>query len=193
MNITTVRLYLNNNKIEKIHPKAFWTSESNNITTHTKLKWLQLSNNTIKYIKSGTFDPLINLQDLLLNNNKLSNIDNKFIINLNKLTIFEISNNELTQLPTKWISSENIILNIFSNPIEYLSIKTFEGVNILILRLSLKNMTIEYNTFSKINYIRIMIYHPPKYIWYLNVYGIIYPKCDNSNNNYTSISKYLKE
>ena len=91
------------NKIVTLHPKAFWISESNNKTTHTELKRLALDNNNINYIKSGTFDPLINLEKLYLFNNKLSNIDNTFIVNLNKLVIFSINNNKLTQLPTKWL------------------------------------------------------------------------------------------
>ena len=71
MNITTVRLYLHYNEIVTINYKAFWISESNNKMKNYKLKILYLHYNNIEYIKSGTFDPLVNLEDLSLANNKL--------------------------------------------------------------------------------------------------------------------------
>ena len=200
LNIKTLVLFLNSNKIVTIYPKVFWTSESNNKTTHTELTSLVLYNNNIKYIKSGTFDPLINLEKLYLNSNKLSNLDNRFIVNLNKLTHFDIGNNELTQLPTKWLPNSLQYLIINGNAIEYLSIGTFEGAfNLNMIRLSPTNINIEYNTFSnltKLTYIKVatddLEISTCKYIWYLNTKS--YSKvCDNSNNKYASIREYLKE
>ena len=200
LNIKTLVLFLNSNKIVTIYPKVFWTSESNNKTTHTELTSLVLYNNNIKYIKSGTFDPLINLDILYLNSNKLSNIDNRFIVNLNKLVFFRIDFNELTQLPTKWLPNSLQYLIINGNAIEYLSIGTFEGAfNLNMIRLSPTNINIEYNTFSnltKLTYIKVatddLEICTCKYIWYLNTKS--YSKvCDNSNNKYASIREYLKE
>ena len=54
-------LKLSINKIETIHLKAFWSSSQDNRTSHTRLEYLDLTTNKIEYIKSGTFDPLINL------------------------------------------------------------------------------------------------------------------------------------
>ena len=200
LNIKTFDLDLSVNKIVTIHPKVFWTSESNNKTTHTELKRLYLHNNNIKYIKSGTFDPLVNLEKLYLNSNKLSNLDNRFIVNLNKLVFFRIDNNKLTQLPTKWLPNSLQYLDISGNAIEYMSIDTFEGAfNLNMIRLSPNNVNIEYNTFSnltKLTTIEVVPYDIEictcKYIWYLNTKS--YNKvCDNSNNNYASIREYLKK
>ena len=199
LNIKTVSLDLGGNEIVTIHSKAFWTSESNNKTTHTELKYLYLYNNNIKYIKSGTFDPLINLEKLHVYNNKISNIDNTFIVNLNKLEYFRIDNNELTQLPTKWLPNNLIYLDISANSIEYVSINTFEGVfNLSEIWLSPNTITIENNTF--INHTKLTIgvntLHlyicTCKYIWFLNTKNnsIV---CDNSKNNYTSTREYLTE
>ena len=193
-------LYIVNNHIETIHPKAFWTSELNNTTTHTELKYLNLDDNKIKYIKSGTFDPLIHLEYLELDNNKLSNIDNTLIVNLNKLQYFSIAHNELTLLPTKWLPYNLQRLYINGNAIEYMSINTFEGAyDLYWIDLSLNNITIEYNTFSKLTklaYINTYIQHvytcTCKYIWYLNTKSNS-KVCDNSNNKYASIREYLKE
>ena len=200
LNIKTFDLDLSVNKIVTIHPKAFWISESNNKTTHTELTSLFLYNNKIKYIKSGTFDPLINLEKLYLNSNKLSNLDNRFIVNLNKLVFFRIDNNKLTQLPTKWLPNSLQRLGINGNVIEYMSIDTFEGaLNLNMIRLSPNNVNIEYNTFSNLTKLTTIEVATDdleictcKYIWYLNTKS--YNKvCDNSNNNYASIREYLKE
>ena len=200
LNIKTFDLDLSINQIVTIHPKAFWTSESNNKTTHTELTSLFLYNNNIKYIKSGTFDPLVNLEKLYLNSNKLINIDNRFIVNLNKLVFFRIDFNELTQLPTKWLPNSLQYLIINGNAIEYLSIGTFEGAfNLNMIRLSPNNVNIEYNTFSNLTKLTTIEVATDdleictcKYIWYLNTKS--YNKvCDNSNNNYASIREYLKE
>ena len=200
MNIKIVNLYLLNSHIVTIHPKAFWTSELNNTTTHTELKYLNLDDNKIKYIKSGTFDPLINLEILKLNNNNLSNIDNTFIVNLNKLQYFSIAHNELTLLPTKWLPYNLQRLDIRWNAIEYMSSNTFEGAyNLNRIDLSLNNITIEYNTFSnltKLTHINEYTINLDtctcKLIWYLNTKSNS-KVCYYSNNKYASIREYLKE
>ena len=78
----TFEINFGNNKIVTIHPKAFWSSELNNKTKYTELKLLFLHTNKIKLIESGTFDPLINLEHISLQNNKLINIDYLLIVNL---------------------------------------------------------------------------------------------------------------
>ena len=201
LNIKTIySLVLSNNKIVTIHSKAFWTSESNNKTTHTELKRLDLSNNNINYIQSGTFDPLINLETLYLFRNKISNIDNIFIVNLNKLTRFRIDNNTLTQLPTKWLPNSLQHLNISGNAIEIMSIDTFEGAfNLNYIWLSPPNITIEYNTFSNLTKLITIEVYPRnsyectcKYTWYINTKSNS-TVCDNSNHYYVSTREYLKE
>ena len=199
LNIKTTYLIISYNTLVTIHPKAFWTNELNNKTKHTELKYLYLSNNYIEYIKSGTFDPLVNLELLYLNNNGLSNIDNKFIVNLNKLTFFSISDNQLTQLPTKWLPNSLIELDISSNSIAYVSMHTFERApNLNKIILSLNKTTIEYNTFSNLTKLSSVIAYPRniectcKYIWYINTKSD-HTVCDNSNNKYASIREYLKE
>ena len=198
LNIKMFNLYIVNSHIVTIHTKAFWTSESNNTTTHNELKRLNLYYNKIKYITSRTFDPLINLEILNLNSNKLSNINNTLIINLNKLKYFYIAFNELTSLPTKWLPYNLQRLYIEGNAIEYLSIYTFEGAyHLHRIELSLNNITIEYNTFSDLTKLTdINVYtldtRTCTYIWYLNTKSnsIV---CVNINNKYAIIRKYLKE
>ena len=200
LNIKTPDIDLSFNIIVTIHPKAFWTSESNNKSTHTELKRLYLEYNNIKYIKSGTFDPLINLEKLYLYRNQFSNIDNALILNLNKLIHFDISYNKLTKLPIKWLPNSLQRLFIEGNAIEYMSIDTFEGAfNLIYIAFSTNNIIIEYNTFSnhtKLNDIRV---HPLifemctcKYIWYLNTISDS-AVCDNNNNKHGIIRDYLKE
>ena len=151
LHIKTVSLEIMHNKISKIHPKAFWKSESNKTSIHTKLIYLILINNTIKYIKSGTFDPLINLEYLDLSYNKLSNIDSTLIINLNKLTHLKIENNKLTQLPTKWLPNNLKVLCMRNNQLEYLSSYTFEGkFRLEEIAFHLNNINIKYNTFTRL-------------------------------------------
>ena len=141
---------------------------------------------------------MIHLEILNLNNNKLSNIDNTFIVNLNKLKYFSIAFNELTSLPTKWLPYNLQRLYIEGNAIEYLSIYTFEGAyHLHRIELSLNNITIEYNTFSeltKLTYINVYTLDTCTYtyIWYLNTKSNS-TVCDNSNNKYASIREYLKE
>ena len=202
LNIKTVYIYLGDNKIVTIHPKAFWSSESNNKTKHTELKKIVLLRNTIKFIESGTFDPLINLEYLSLQRNNIINIDNKFIINLNKLKLIKMYNNDLTQLPTKWLPNNLETLYISGNSIGYLSIDTFEGAhNLNTFRMTIINITIEYNTFSKLTKLTTITVIPRnsemcscKYIWVINtIMNDTSTLCNNSNTNYTSIREYLKE
>ena len=181
-----------------IYPKAFWKSESNNKTTHIELRHLYLYNNNITYIKSSTFDQLINLEIIYLESNKLSNTDNTFIVNLNKLVFFSIASNELEQLTTKWLPNSLQRLYINENAIEYMSIYTFEGAfNLNKIWLSPNNITIEYNTFSNLTKLTYIGVDPDdleictcKYIWYINTKSNS-KVCDNSNNNYSSIREYL--
>ena len=200
LNIKTLELTLSDNKIVTIHPKAFWTSESNNTTPHTELKRLNLNNNNIKYIKSSTFDPLINLEHLALNNNKLRNIDNAFIVNLNKLDNFDIGNNELTHLPSKWLPTSLQSISISGNSIEYVSINTFEGAfNLSWINISPTNINIEFNSFSNLTKLTVIRVYTNdleictcKYIWYLNTKSKS-TVCNNSNDKYASIREYLTE
>ena len=202
LNIKIVHLYLTNSHVISIHPKAFWMSESNISTKNTELMGIYLSGNRIKYIKSGSFDSLINLEILKLNNNKLSNIDNTFIVNLNKLQYLNIAYNELTFLPTKWLPYNLQRLDIRWNAIEYISMNTFEGAyNLYWIELSLNYITIEYNTFSDLTKLtNINVYKHRldkctctcKLIWYLNTKSNS-EVCNNSNNKYASIREYLKE
>ena len=201
-NTKTFYINFGDNKIVTIHPKVFWSSESNNKTKHTELKKLALHKNKIKFIETGTFDPLINLEYLSLQRNNLINIDYLLIVNLNNLNKFVIYFNKLTQLPTKWLPNNLESLDISGNAIEYLSLNTFEGaLNLNTLEMTIHKKTIEYNTFSKLTKLTTIIAFPPnsemctcKYIWVINT--IIYDTsalCNNSNTNYTSIREYLKE
>ena len=202
MNTKVVYLYLSDNKIERIHPKAFWTSEYHNKTKHTELNKINLYNNKIKFIQSGTFDPLVNLEFLYINKNKLINIDTTLIVNIKKLKHFHIYKNQLTKLPTKWLPTNLESLDVSGNTIGYISINTFEGAfNLNKIEITLNNITIEYDTFSKLTKLTTIKAYPRnknrctcKYIWILNT--LIYDNsdlCDNSNNNYISIREYLKE
>ena len=179
VNTNMIFLSIHFNKIETIHPKAFWSSSLDNTTSHTRLEHLYIDNNNINYIESGTFDPLINLTGIYIQNNKITNIEKKLFINIPKIKYIDISNNTLTNLPTRWLPSTLFIIAIANNDIERLTRETFQGaINLVKLWLSPHNITIDYNTFtnfSKLNYIDIK-YNGTNfvkactcdYIWYLN-------------------------
>ena len=198
LNFKTVNLDLRYNIIKQIHPKAFWTNATNSTTSQTKLKCLYLGNNDITYVKSGTFDPLINLERLNLNYNRLSNIDNTFIVNIHKLEHFHIEHNYLTQLPTKWLPSNIQSLSINGNTIEYLSIDTFEGaIKLYEITLSLNNTTMEYNTFSNLSKLTNIVVYPRgictcKYLWYLNTKSND-TVCEINTTKHASVREYIKE
>ena len=160
-NTKTFYIHCGDNKIITIHSKAFWTSESNDKTKHTELKKLILHRNQIKFIVSGTFDSLINLEYLSLQRNNLINIDYLLIVNLNNLKLFDIYNNDLTKLPTKWLPNNLEGLYISGNEIEYLSLNTFEGaLNVNTLEMTIHNITIEYNTFIKLTKLTTITIYP---------------------------------
>ena len=203
MNTKTYNLYLSYNKIETIHPKAFWTSESNNKTIHNELKYISLVHNKIIYVTSGTFDPLINLETILLFKNILNNINNKLIIHLNKLKTFDLYFNKLTHLPTKWLPISIEYIDISKNAIEYLSMDTFEGAfNLNKFEMTIQNMNIEYDTFSKLTKLKTLMVYPRNsgictctYIWYINTYindnnGTL---CNTNKTGYANIREYLKD
>ena len=142
-------LFLNFNKIDTIHPKAFWSSSLDNITSHTRLTELYLYNNNINYIKSGTFDPLFNLTTIILLNNKITIIEQKLFLNIPKINKIDISYNKLTNLPIKWLPHSLTTIDIKGNDINRLTRETFQGaINLVRLWLSPHNITIDYNTFS---------------------------------------------
>ena len=195
-----IYLDLYSNKIETIHPKAFWSSLIDNRTSHTRLEYLNLHNNNIDYIKSGTFDTLLNLKKIILWNNKITNIEQKLFINIPKIVNIDISNNKLTNLPNEWLPSSITILNIGVNDIKKLTRETFHGaINLAILWISPHNSIIEENTFidlSKLTYI--FIWHNRNsdikhcncnYIWYL-ITNSNSKVCLTENNE---IRKYLED
>ena len=188
------------NKIETIHPKAFWSSSQDNRTSHTRLIYLYLINNNIDYIKSGTFDPLINLNKLFLSNNLITKIEQRLFINIPKLSHIYISNNKLTNLPTIWLPTTLNRIDIIDNDIKRLTRETFQGaINLVELWLSPHNITIDYNTFtglSKFTNIktRSNIISDIKscncdYIWYLKTISNS-KVCSTEDND---IRKYLED
>ena len=200
LNIKPVTLDLVGNRIVTIHAKAFWTSESNNKTAHTELKYIDIGYNHIKYIAGGTFDPLINLVKLYLYHNRLSNLDNRFIVNLNKLELFNIAYNELRQLPTDWLPTNLRRLYVNGNPVENVSMTTFErAFNLYTIKLSPNAMIIANDTFGNLSKLTtIEVDHSDlyictcAYIWYLNTKSNS-KVCNNSTDKYASIRTYLKE
>ena len=200
VNTNMIYLDLSFNKIETIHPKAFWSSSLNSRTSHNRLEYLNLRNNNIDYIKSGTFDPLFNLNRIILWNNKITNIEQKLFINIPKIVNIDISNNKLTNLPIKWLPSSLIKLYIEDNYLKRLTRETFYGaINLVTLWLSSDNSIIEENTFtdlSKLTYI--FIWHNRNsdikhcncnYIWYLKTNSNS-KVCLTENNE---IRKYLED
>ena len=190
---------MNSNKIETIHPKTFWSSLIDSRTSHTRLEYLNLRNNNIDYIKSGTFDPLFNLTNINLHFNKITNIEQKLFINIPKIWFIDISKNTLTNLPITWLPYSLIRLNIINNGIKRLTSDTFLGaINLVELWLSPQHTTIDYNTFADLsklinihvrNYGDLEIICDCDYIWYLNTNSnsII---CTTEDNE---IRKYLEE
>ena len=191
-------LFLINNKIETIHPKAFWSSSIDNRTSHTRLEHLYLNTNKIEYIKSGTFDPLINLITINLRNNKITKIEQNLFLKIPKLNLIIITNNKLTNLPTKWLPSTLTTLHIQDNNIMRLTNETFHGAIYLNeLRLSTYNIIKDYNTFTDVSNLTSIIQNLRvgikacncDYIWYLNTNSKS-KVCSTENNE---IRKYLED
>ena len=142
-------LNFNNNLIEKLNPKAFWSSYTNYTTLHNRLEILNLNDNNIYNITKGTFDPLYNLKGIFLSRNKLSSLEVNLFINLPTLKVVDLSSNLLLSLPTQWLPKSLSRLNIQFNRIKQFTIKTFQGATGLIeLRLSPRKIQIEYNIFN---------------------------------------------
>ena len=193
-------LKLSVNEIKTILYKAFWSSSMDNITSHTRLEDLDLSNNKIDYIRSGTFDPLINLIKINLRKNKLTKIEQNLFLKIAKLNHIVISNNKLTNLPTTWLPSTLTTLYIEYNNITRLSSDTFHGaINLTKLRLSIHNIKIENNTFTELSkHTKIVFIQNNNvdikacncdYIWYLNTNSKS-KVCSTENNE---IKKYLED
>ena len=191
MNTNMIYLTLSFNKIETIHPKAFWSSSLNSRTSHNRLEHIYLDNNNIDYIKSGTFDPLFNLKAITLKANKITKIEQKLFINIPKLKHIDISYNILTNLPTRWLPYSLTSLDIEGNNINILTRDTFHGaINLVELWLSPFNINIDYHTFTDLSKLTDIIIYKYivtinacncDYIWYLKT---------NSNSKVCSIEDY---
>ena len=196
-----IYLTLSFNKIETIHPKAFWSSSLNSRTSHNRLEYLNLRNNNIDYIKSGTFDPLFNLNRIILWTNNITMIEQKLFLNILKIRYIDISNNKLTNLPIKWLPNYLTRLDIEDNYLKRLTRETFYGaINLAQLFLSSpRNIVIDYDTFNNLYKLTdIIIRHDDNlvykvcncdYIWYLKTNSNS-KVCTTEDNE---IRKYLEE
>ena len=198
VNTNMINLHIIHTRIKTIHSKAFWSSSQDNRTSHTRLEHLDLTTNKIEYIKSGTFDPLINLIGIYLNNNKLAKIEQNLFLKIPKLKLIAITNNKLTNLPIKWLPSTLTTLYIQDNNIMRLTSETFHGaINLNELWLSTYNIIKDYNTFTDVSNLTSIRQNRRvgikacncDYIWYLNTNSKS-KVCSTENNE---IRKYLED
>ena len=65
------------------------------------LKYLQMSNNRLKYITRKTFQNLVNLKYLYLSSNQISRIDSDAFTHLTRLSALYLSRNYIKQIPSR--------------------------------------------------------------------------------------------
>ncbi|XP_076396662.1 uncharacterized protein LOC105663427 [Megachile rotundata] len=96
------------------------------------LKVLELSNNSINEIESGTFDPLTNLQTLNFSLNNLTQLESGIFDKLVSLTSLDLSSNNLNSLP------ENIFAKIENMEVLKLDNNSFNSLPTHLLKQNTK-------------------------------------------------------
>ena len=108
------------------------------------LQELDLNNNNIITIESGTFDGLKNLQQLNLNNNQITTLKSGSFNGLTKLERFDIFNNPITTIESGAFTGLTNLqqLNLIYNPITTIESGAFTGLTKLqVLDLSNNQIT----------------------------------------------------
>ena len=184
-------------RIETIDAKAFWSSETNSTTVHSKLSALFLGyNNSIRHIAGGTFDPLISLTHLDLDMNRITHFDRTAFVNVPKLKSLELSQNGLTTLPDRWIPKKLTMLSLYVNPLKRLTSANFAGDIILYqLGVSLRNVSVDDDAFSALTNLKDIRVNDPvdcscAHTWYLNAVSDN-AVCYNRNTGYPDIRAFL--
>ena len=184
-------------RIETIDAKAFWSSETNSTTVHSKLRALVLCyNNSIRHIAGGTFDPLISLSNLNLDMNRITHFDRTAFVNLPKLEYLHLSYNRLTTLPVRWIPKKLRTLTLYVNPLKRLMSANFAGdINLNELCLSLRNVSVDDDAFSALANLKIItvidrVDCSCAHTWYLNTVSDN-AVCYNRNTGYPDIRAFL--
>lgn len=156
-------LYLANNYITYIEPKAF--AESSNLTwldlssnriqefdpdTFVGLNHLRsliLSNNSIKNIAINTFTPLVYLNELQLNDNQISSLEWLDALELNHLMNLNLADNQIAVVGPhfKKLAITLNKLDLSQNIIEIIHLNAFHGLY------ELRNLNISYNRLSEID------------------------------------------
>lgn len=118
--------------------------DKNTFIDYSYIAHVYLRNNNFTMVKSGTFDPLVNLTVLALDNNKFKRIEDMSINRLLSLIYLSITNNLISTFRYSLLDYSTNLQQIFldSNPITSLDFSSTKTVNNL-RTLSLSNASIE--------------------------------------------------
>lgn len=121
-NLRSMKIAFSN--LTKLKPGSFDCS---------KLRYLNLSHNKVEILEKGLFP--INLENLYLNNNRISRIENDWIYEHNNLKILDLSFNLIEYLPLEnfyYLEHLNAQSNMIKN-LNFFSKSNFDQLKILIL------------------------------------------------------------
>jgi len=127
---TLVRVTLANNKIKSL--PVFGYLE--------KLRYLDLSNNSIELVETNTFTLLVNLYSLDLNNNFLSKIEKNAFASLSNLFYLKLKNNYLSKLPDISKMTSLVVLDLANQNGNLVTVNDYQFE-----RVSMPNLALEVN------------------------------------------------
>jgi len=105
-----------------------------------KLRYLDLSNNSIELVETNTFTLLFNLYSLDLNNNFLSKIEKNAFASLSNLYYLKLKNNYLTKLPDISKLTSLVLLDVSNQNGNLVLLKDFQFE-----RTKMPNLALEVN------------------------------------------------
>ncbi|XP_039295282.1 lutropin-choriogonadotropic hormone receptor [Nilaparvata lugens] len=146
-------LILGDNKISKIHPRAF--------SANPRLKRLSLQNCGLAEVPWETFQPLRQLTSLQLDGNEISQVEAVSFAALgNSLHSLRLEGNRLTAPPTAALATLPHLeaLNLGSNLISSIPVNSFPDLGNLIILLMKRNQisTIDEDAFSNLTALRVL-------------------------------------
>lgn len=150
------RIFLNNNRFngyfdqssfESLRPSLVRINLSNNKIRGLpvfgyleKLRYLDLSNNSIELIETNTFTLLANLYSLDLNDNFISKMEKNALATLTNLYYLKLKNNYLAKLPDISKLASLVVLDVMNQNGHLISLNDFQFE-----RIQMPNLALELN------------------------------------------------
>ncbi|KAJ3645319.1 hypothetical protein Zmor_022985 [Zophobas morio] len=138
---------LASNKLAKIQSRIF---------DNLPIIFLSLSGNEINFIENGAFRNMLSLRELILSQNKLTQISLGYFDNTPHILFFDVSFNEMTKIEDgsfSFLSDGDLTILINDNAVEEIHPRGFENLKIIQLSLSnnlVRDVPVELFTKNKI-------------------------------------------